>query len=327
MQELHDDVIEKFEQVLNGYNLDIEEKVSLVDAYLLLQNFGNYHDLSEYAGICDNIAKEVNYASFDKVASFCEQIGPKLKEKITLPLYESDYEYKDINDRSGIKKEILEFYKDFDKENYPYLKQLINSNNSHILLGYNNSLLRDYRNTSGRAILHNYEPYVVVKGDGKKDGNPIYISSALVHELGHVVTYRFKDYTKMTGSPLAEVIPRVTELSFISTHSNLEEQAKNYFSILRVYNNELKYADNKKISETKRYIAHRYITAASIGLYLSKLYKEDNNKFKELYDYIKKYEATPNENDIFDVFLNDKEYMKMDYIEEEIEKNKKILLK
>ena len=326
MQELHDEVIETFEKVLNGYNLETEKKVSLVDAYLLLRNFGNYHDLSEYAGICDNIAKEVNYAAFDKVASFYEQIGPKLKEKITLPLYEKDYTYKDINDRSDIKKEILDFYKDFDKENYPYLKQLLNNNN-HILLGYNNSPLRDYRNTSGQAILHNYEPYVVVKGDGKTDGNPIYISSALVHEIGHVITYRFKDYNKMTGSPLAEVIPRVAELSFISTHSNKEEKAKNYFSLLRVYNNELKYADNKKFSEIQHYIAHRYITAASIGLYLSKLYAEDNKKFKELYDYIKKYEATPNENDIFDVFLNDKDYMNMDYIEEEIEKNKKILLK
>ncbi len=196
---------------------------------------------------------------------------------------------------------------------------------------------------SDRIFLSTISKYIIVKDEGSsitlddkqyitavnRSDDLIDISTVitLVHELGHSIGLKKSTIdVEIAYSPFRELISKTHEFAFCKKHSKESNDYKlnMSYSLINLRTGTCDLYDDTKVAI---YPSIPYTLGIYIGLYLSHLYMTDRNKFKHLYNEIKKYIFTSEESKIFDLLLQEKEIKTGEFLKREIEENQKILIK
>ena len=271
----------------------------------------------------------------DKTIMICKEFTDVIKHRLFEILFNTDIDEglldeKNIYCRDDLKTEILKFYKGFDRKHYKLIRELVFDNERFKIIPYAEISCYDMDRRSACSAHFNNKSYVYIATGKSHYPGPLgpyqmFAKTATIHELGHVISFSYSDKHKNLETAFREVIPYTAEFAYLNTNNDKVESAKEYFLTINTLARILGILSQKEYApaEEKNYY---YIVGESIGLYLSYLYTNDTIKFRRYYDFLKK-NMYIEEDKMISVFLNDKDFLRMDYLKKDISTNEKILLK
>ena len=227
-------------------------------------------------------------------------------------------EYEPIKSQVDMLKDVKQFYKNFGEGEYKVINRIINKGNVHI------ERLPEFNNAGNGFICSAYgEDHVFINCESDSKLVGANIDTVLVHELGHPIGKKpLIIEADVEIDPFRETIPMTLEMVYSKTRSDNDvEYAKHRHEALSdlIYygvnvNNEDALIINK---------SYQYTLGIYIGLYLSRLYIADKQKFDSIYKRIKKNIYTRDELKIFDLLLRQPEFITGDFLKREIEETQK----
>ena len=330
METLRNELYDAVEKINNGYKMNEYESEMFLEASMyFLHMFGNDPKLVEARHKVDFPEK-----GYDETIEKCKKFSDVIKPKFSEILYNIDVD-RDLDDEYlgdivDMKIDILKFYKGFDRKHYKLIQGLVLDHKRCSVEGYtfvpNNGICK----IVASSIRYNGKNYVYTTakdGDYQYSSGPfkMFTYATMVHELGHIIDFNYRDLRKKPWSAFCETIPYTAEFSYLGVNNNSLESAKIYFPFLNFMAMILKTLDEREFEshEVKYYF---YIVGYSIGLYLSHLYRTNIIKFRFYYNLLKK-NVYVKDDKLINMFLNDEDFIKMDYLKQDISRNKKILLK
>lgn len=330
MEELKKGLYEALNRFYNGYEMSDYEKLSFALACMYLSNInGWYSELLE--GINKiNIPIHADDVVLEKCVSFSDVIKNRLSEiLLNTNVDQSLLNEENIYDCFNLKLEILNFYKKFDPKHFKEIRELVFDNERFKIIPhvfYATEL--DEKHAASTSF--NNKGYVFMAtgiNEYKKSAglSKIFVPNGLVHELGHIISFNYSSKHKIVETVFKEAIPYIAEYSYLKANKNKTESAKEYFSTLNILTDVFRIQNKRNFLESEmRY--YYYIVGYSIGLYLSHLYTSNPIKFRKYYNFIKE-NIYIDDDKIIELFLNNEDFLKMDYLKQDIIENKKILLK
>ena len=334
MEKLYEVALNLYQKITTTNEWTFEDYTLFNNIYHVLATAGYAHIIklkdiimadSEYNKVVKPKMIEKREDTDKLFRQFYLDIGTRVLD-IFEPYFDEDKivltDYSDTISFDKAKKMINKYYHKVDPKNDSDIKNTLLSDRIFLRSISKYVTVHD----EGCAVTLDDEQYVSVVKRHDDDLIDIHAVIALVHELGHSIGLK----NSTTGvddcySPFREVIAKTHEFAFCKCHSKESDEYKIHFLpelfILNSTTTDL-YDNSKNI-----YTSEPYTLGIYVGLYLSHLYMNDRNKFKYLYNEIKKYIFTSEESKIFDLLLQEKEIKTGEFLKREIEETQKILIK
>ncbi len=327
--ELYERLEELYGKAYIGKDFSVDEMQELLNIMLILDKSGDYTIYDRYP-IVGKLKDGISRIQDDKmmqVVKSCEEHYSELNSKV-LEIFKSGFDnskfvrlYDPIITKEEAIKQAKEFYKGIGQYEGTLINKIINDKCVYI----SNDPDYQFYTPDGCCVLLNGENNIFIKYNSDSELLTSYITSALVHELGHAISTENVSSFNVIYNPFRELLSFTFQEAFEKTRKkHLDEYAKTRYerlitlrkTSLGIYTgNELKWV----------FEDYLYSIGTYFGLYLSQLYMADRKKFKYLYSEIKKYIYTDNESRIFDLLLQGKEIKTGEFLKREIEETQKIL--
>ena len=247
---------------------------------------------------------ELSSKYFDSIAQNIKKILDNNLDKSL-----ETFNYENIIDEKNILNEVANFYKTIDFEDKNYINRLLETSK----LGIKKD--KSAFEINGELFKIDNKNYVYLKYKDVLNANAL---TCTIHELGHAIaTKDIIEEPAICMDPFSETISITLEMIYSRTQNeNKIEYLKHQYDRILSLNKE--YAKLSKDDPIKVNSGYKYLIGKYLGIYLSKLYMTDKDKFKHLYDVIRKYVYTNEEDKIFEILLQDKEIVTGSFLQDEI---------